>query len=174
MRYPVRTLAATRPVLTEVLCGCPHFLQSYVYMLAQSDQDRFLPNRYPFLQCPSCLMCILRYRVSADMSHECLRGYELGLSNKCIFHCLCKKLCDVYRVHKVTRLYKLQLNTVQTAHLQTHIFLQQKGSPLHWGLALLGYLDEKIPGRWIGREDPVPWPRRSPDITSLDFFRDFM
>jgi hypothetical protein len=25
-------------------------------------------------------------------------------------------------------------------------------------------------GRWVGRDGPIPWPPRSPDITPLDFF----
>jgi hypothetical protein len=27
-----------------------------------------------------------------------------------------------------------------------------------------------FPGRWVGRDGPIPWPPRSPDITPLDFF----
>jgi hypothetical protein len=27
-----------------------------------------------------------------------------------------------------------------------------------------------FPGRWFGRDGPIPWPPRSPDITPLDFF----
>jgi len=31
-------------------------------------------------------------------------------------------------------------------------------------------LDATFRNRWIGRDGPTPWPPRSPDITSLDFF----
>jgi len=31
-------------------------------------------------------------------------------------------------------------------------------------------LDATFPDRWIARDDPTPWPPRSPDITPLDFF----
>jgi len=31
-------------------------------------------------------------------------------------------------------------------------------------------LDAKFPNRWIGRDGPIPWPLRPPDITPLDFF----
>jgi len=31
-------------------------------------------------------------------------------------------------------------------------------------------LDATFPNRWIGRDVPTPWPPRSPDITTLDFF----
>jgi len=32
------------------------------------------------------------------------------------------------------------------------------------------FFDATCPNRWIGRDDPTPWPPRSPDITPLDFF----
>ena len=32
------------------------------------------------------------------------------------------------------------------------------------------FLDATFPNRWIGRDDPTPWPPRSPDITPSDFF----
>ena len=31
-------------------------------------------------------------------------------------------------------------------------------------------MDATFPNRWIGRDDPTPWPPRSPDITTLHFF----
>jgi hypothetical protein len=27
-----------------------------------------------------------------------------------------------------------------------------------------------FPGRWVGRDGPIPWPTRSPDIRPLDYF----
>ena len=47
---------------------------------------------------------------------------------------------------------------------------QQDGAPPHWGLIVRNFLNETFPNRWIGRNDPTPWPPRSPDITPLDFF----
>uniref|UniRef100_A0A3Q2XIB6 Uncharacterized protein n=1 Tax=Hippocampus comes TaxID=109280 RepID=A0A3Q2XIB6_HIPCM len=44
------------------------------------------------------------------------------------------------------------------------------GAPPHWGLHVRGFLNQKFPDRWIGRDGPIPWPPRSPDITPLDFF----
>ena len=32
------------------------------------------------------------------------------------------------------------------------------------------FLDATFPNRWIGRDGPIPWPPRSPDITPIDFF----
>jgi len=31
-------------------------------------------------------------------------------------------------------------------------------------------LNESFPDAWIGRGGPIPWPPRSPDLSSLDFF----
>jgi len=31
-------------------------------------------------------------------------------------------------------------------------------------------LGTTFPNRWTGRDGPIPWPPRSPDITPLDFF----
>jgi hypothetical protein len=32
------------------------------------------------------------------------------------------------------------------------------------------YLDATFQNRWLGRDCPIAWPPRSPDITPLDFF----
>jgi hypothetical protein len=32
------------------------------------------------------------------------------------------------------------------------------------------YLNRKYPNRWIGRNGPIRWPPRSPDLTPLDFY----
>lgn len=50
------------------------------------------------------------------------------------------------------------------------VFFQQDGAPPHWNLRVREFLDERMPGRWIGRGGPLLWPPRSPDITPLDFF----
>ena len=49
-------------------------------------------------------------------------------------------------------------------------FFQQDGAPPHYGRGVREYLDQKFPGRWIGRRGPVEWPPRSPDLTPLDFY----
>ena len=58
----------------------------------------------------------------------------------------------------------------QLNDLQPTIIFQQDGAPPHWGLHVCGFLNETFPDRWIGRDGPIPWPPRSPDITTLDFF----
>ena len=38
------------------------------------------------------------------------------------------------------------------------------------GKTVLGYLNEKLPDRWLGRDDPFLWPPLSPDLIPLAFF----
>lgn len=58
----------------------------------------------------------------------------------------------------------------QVEELQPSIIFQQDGAPPHWGLMVRDYLNSKYPNRWIGRDGPMRWPPRSPDLTPLDFF----
>ena len=43
-------------------------------------------------------------------------------------------------------------------------------SPVYCNIFDIWFLDATFPNRWIGRDDPTPWPPRSPDITLLDYF----
>jgi len=61
------------------------------------------------------------------------------------------------------------------ANEHEHFIFQQNWAPPHWKLTVRAYLNENLPGRWIGRagdEDNVllKWPPRSPDLTPCDFF----
>lgn len=58
----------------------------------------------------------------------------------------------------------------QVEDLQPNIWFQQDGAPPHWSLDVRGALNETFAGRWIGRDGPINWPPRSPDITPLDFY----
>lgn len=49
------------------------------------------------------------------------------------------------------------------------IVFQQDGCPAHWRLTVREHLDNVFPNSWIGRDGPIPWPARSPDLTPLDF-----
>jgi hypothetical protein len=52
-----------------------------------------------------------------------------------------------------------------------HVVFQQDGAPSpHWVRIVIEFLDMHFTGRWVGRNGPIPWPLRSPDIMSLDFF----
>lgn len=50
------------------------------------------------------------------------------------------------------------------------MWFQQDGCPAHFARPVREYLDEELPGRWIGRAGPISWPARSPDLNPLDFF----
>ena len=62
-----------------------------------------------------------------------------------------------------------------TANEAEDFIFQQDGAPPHWKLSVRAYLNENLPGRWIGRagnDDSVllKWPPRSSDLTPCDFF----
>lgn len=44
------------------------------------------------------------------------------------------------------------------------------GAPAHSSMIVREYLNDKFPGRWIGRGGPIPWPARSPDLNPIDFY----
>ena len=54
--------------------------------------------------------------------------------------------------------------------MQDTVIFQQDGAPPHCALEVPDFLHETFPNKWIGRDGPIPWPPRSPDITPLDFF----
>ena len=58
----------------------------------------------------------------------------------------------------------------QLEKYQPQVIFQQDGAPSHWGLEVREFFNETFPDRWIGRDGPILWPPRSPDITPWDFF----
>ena len=53
---------------------------------------------------------------------------------------------------------------------QPQVIFKQEGAPPHWGLEVCQFLNETFSDRWIGRDGPIPWLLRFPDITRLNFF----
>ena len=53
---------------------------------------------------------------------------------------------------------------------QPQLIFQQDSAPPHWGLEFHQFLNETFLDWWIGRDDPIPWLLRSPDITPLEVF----
>lgn len=49
-------------------------------------------------------------------------------------------------------------------------YFQQDGAPPHFANIVRQYLNTEYGNHWIGRQGPVPWPARSPDLTPCDFF----
>lgn len=54
--------------------------------------------------------------------------------------------------------------------LRQSYWLQNDGCPAHYAVSVRAYLNDRFPGRWIGRLGPILWPPRSPDLNPLDFF----
>jgi hypothetical protein len=50
------------------------------------------------------------------------------------------------------------------------IIWQQDGAPPHCGLVVMALLNARFGNFWIGRDGPIQWPPRSPDLTICDFF----
>lgn len=53
---------------------------------------------------------------------------------------------------------------------EENLFFQQDGAPPHYAMPVRNWLNERFPGKWIGRRGAIEWPPRSPDLTPLDFF----
>ena len=52
---------------------------------------------------------------------------------------------------------------------------QQDGAPPHWALDVRAFLNQQLPGRWIGRAAErdlkmMKWPPRSQDLIPLDIY----
>lgn len=50
------------------------------------------------------------------------------------------------------------------------MYFQMDGAPPHYSANVRNFLNRKYPQRWIGRNGPIHWPARSPDLTPLDFY----
>jgi len=44
------------------------------------------------------------------------------------------------------------------------------GAPPHFSRIARQYLNDHFPGKWIGRNGPVAWPPRSPDLNPIDLY----
>jgi hypothetical protein len=62
--------------------------------------------------------------------------------------------------------------SVKFAHVSgdERFYLQQDGAPPHYHRHVRAYLDDTLPGRWIGRRGAIEYPPRSPGLTPLDFY----
>ena len=89
---------------------------------------------------------------------------------------MCNKVIGPFFFQQKTITADIYLQTLteyvppQLEEFQAHILFQQDGAPPHWGKKVREFLDQKFSNRWIGRDGPIFWPPRSPDITPLDFF----
>lgn len=54
--------------------------------------------------------------------------------------------------------------------LRNEMWFMHDGAPAHFSIQAREFLDRTFNNRWIGRRGPQPWPPRSPDLNSLDYF----
>jgi hypothetical protein len=52
--------------------------------------------------------------------------------------------------------------------VRERIWYLHDGAPCHYPLIVREWLNNNFPERWIGRNGPVAWPPRSPDLNSCD------
>lgn len=63
------------------------------------------------------------------------------------------------------------LPAIQALYGNEMFYFQQDGAPPHYHRDVRLYLDETLPGRWVGRRGAAAeYPPRSPDLTPLDFY----
>lgn len=55
-------------------------------------------------------------------------------------------------------------------NVRNQMLFQNDGCPAHWHRAVRQFLDEQFLNRWIGRNGPILWPARSPDLTPVDYY----
>ena len=53
--------------------------------------------------------------------------------------------------------------------IRREMWFQHDGAPAHFSLQVRAHLNRVYREKWIGREGPVAWPARSPDLTPLGF-----
>lgn len=61
------------------------------------------------------------------------------------------------------------LEDVPLSFLNGMVF-QNDGCPAHSSLIVKNFLSSEYGSNWIGRNGPIKWPARSPDLTPLDFY----
>lgn len=74
------------------------------------------------------------------------------------------KYLDILRDELPILLENIPLRTRQ------RLVFQQDGAPPHSTNAVKDFLNATFRHPWIGRNGPIAWPPRSPDLTPMDFF----
>ena len=103
---------------------------------------------------------------------------HLRKTSKVIVWCgiTCNRVIGLFFFHETTITADVYLDLLteyvapQPIDSQPTIIFQQDGALPHWGLRVRQFLNKTFSDRWIGRDGPISWPPRSPDITPLDFF----
>ncbi len=92
------------------------------------------------------------------MSSDCITGPYFFDEN----------VCSQNHVHMLdTFLWPI----IQRKRQASKILFQQDGAPAHYSLKAKYRLNDRLPNKWIGRDnDKKNWPSRPPDLNSCDFF----
>ena len=89
---------------------------------------------------------------------------------------MCNRVIGLFFFHETTITADIYLDLLteyvasQLIDSQPTFIFQKDGEPPHRGLPVRQFLNKTFLDRWIGRDRPISWPPRSPDITPLDFF----
>jgi hypothetical protein len=54
--------------------------------------------------------------------------------------------------------------------IRQELHFMHDSAPPDFSLIAHRYLNQKFPGRWIGRGGPIAWPPHSPNLNSLDLY----
>ncbi|KAL1488282.1 hypothetical protein ABEB36_015233 [Hypothenemus hampei] len=57
-----------------------------------------------------------------------------------------------------------------TLNIRQIMWFLHDGAPSHFSCPVRDELNRQFPHRWVGRNGPILWPPRSPDLTPCDFF----
>ncbi|KAJ8942840.1 hypothetical protein NQ318_022855 [Aromia moschata] len=66
--------------------------------------------------------------------------------------------------------YWNKLDELPPLSYRTRMFFQQDWCPGHHVVTVRNWLNSEFNEHWIGRDGPILWPPRSPDLTILDFY----
>ncbi|CAH1113987.1 unnamed protein product, partial [Psylliodes chrysocephalus] len=55
-------------------------------------------------------------------------------------------------------------------NIRRRMWILHDGAPVHHAQQVHNFLNHNFENRWIGRDGPVMWPPRYPDLTKVDFF----
>jgi hypothetical protein len=62
------------------------------------------------------------------------------------------------------------LSVIHQLYGNEPFYFHQHGAPPHYHRDIISYLDEILPGQWIGQRISVEYPPCSPDLTPFDFY----
>ena len=78
---------------------------------------------------------------------------------------LSKKMDGIVYLYLLERYVFPQIETFEQEIVSRVIFMQD-GAPPHFSCFVTDVLNERFRDAWIGRGGPIPWPPRSPDLST--------